>query len=299
MAKSWYKVAKEKQINFKENFLGLTESGTYGKDKISYKNILSDEDAATGANFYTYNKTNEWISLQNWANEDRRRKVNFFNSGLKNMLRSEHIPYNLFYPLEKLRKEQPNKLNEFLEYLFDKKIKVDKVTRIKIEFASDLDKNELLNDNTSFDAYIEYLDKDALCGLGIEVKYTEKSYPYGDSEKTNMLNDNSEYNKLTRNSGYYKPNSHLKLREKKLKQPWRNHLLGIKLLELHKIQKFTSVHIYPEGNTYQEDVCKEYTACLSDDHKDSFIPITFEKFINTAENIFTSNDWITYLKNRY
>jgi hypothetical protein len=41
----------------------------------------------------------QWVKKQN-------RKVNFLSNGLKNMLRSEHVPYNLFYPLENLNKKK-------------------------------------------------------------------------------------------------------------------------------------------------------------------------------------------------
>lgn len=42
-----------------------------------------------------------------------------------------------------------------------------------------------LNDGTSFDTYIEYVDSNDQKGaIGIEVKYTENNYPIGDKEKT-------------------------------------------------------------------------------------------------------------------
>ena len=106
--------ALTKQLYFKKS-LGLTASGKHGK--VFYEHILSDEDASNGANFYCYNNAVEWENLQNWTNNDRG-KVNFCSNGLKNMLRSEHIVYNIFYPLEKLRKNNPellcNLIGEFL-----------------------------------------------------------------------------------------------------------------------------------------------------------------------------------------
>ncbi|SNR75545.1 PGN_0703 family putative restriction endonuclease [Lutibacter flavus] len=299
MLKSWYNVALEKQLNYKKNVLDLIESGTYGKENKKYPNILSDKDASLGANFYCHKDKDEWQSLKNWANLDKGKKVNFLNTGLKNMLRSEHIPFNLFYPLEKLRVTNPKQLCEFLEKLLDYKINVDEVIRIKIEFASDLHKSKLLNDNTSFDVYIEYFEEDLLCGIGIEIKYTEKSYPYGETEKERMFNTNSEYNSLSKNSGYYAADTNLKLREKKLKQPWRNHLLGVKLIEIGQLQKFHSIHMYPRGNSYQHKVCIEYLDCLIDDYKGTFIPITFEKFIEVSKNILKNDNWVNYLINRY
>jgi len=162
-------------------------------------------------------------------------------------------------------------------------------------------KRELLDDNTSFDIYIDYKNGEEICGLGIEVKYTEKSYPFGKTEKERMWDDKSLYNQLSKNSGVYKKEALHKLRTTKLKQAWRNHLLGIKLLELKKLNKFYSVHLYPKANTYQANMCKEYIGCLKEEQQQSFIPITFEHFIETAEKVFTNfkhRKWIKYLKDR-
>ncbi len=305
MKNLWKTTAKEKQLQFK-NCLNLTESGTF--KNIPYQHILSDKDAGLGANFYCYNNAAEWQELQSWADEEKGKKIEFLGTGLKNMLRSEHIPYNLFFPLEKLRKSDPKLLSTFLEQLFDNNISIDEVLQIKIEFASNIDKSHLLDDLTSFDAYIEYKNGENLGGLGIEVKYTEQSYAYGKTEYKRMAGlQKGEYLPLTARCEYYKPNTVEKLVSKKLKQAWRNHLLGIKLVETDKceLQQFHSVHLYPEGNTYQTEVCDQYATCLSDDYKNTFMPITFEKFIEVAESVLGTNkyiksiDWIAYLKNRY
>jgi len=299
---NWKKEALAKQLKFKKS-IGIVKSGTFGKKKIEYPNILHHDDAKKGANFYCYNSPTEWQDLKEWATRDKGSRVDFTGLGLTNMLRSEHIPFNLFYPLEKLRNNDTELLNSFLKKLLDNNIRIDKVTRIKIEFASDTHKSKLLDDNTSFDAYIEYLDGEKKCGLGIEVKYTEKSYPYGKTERKRMFDQpNSEYNRLTRDCEYYSPEKIKELKGNKLKQHWRNHLLGIKLVELKELDIFHSVHIYPEGNTYQKEACDRYSDCLVDNKKQSFIPVTFEKFISVATNVLSGKeykDWIDYLKKRY
>jgi len=292
----WKEIAKKKQIAFKQG-LGLTSSGTFaGKP---YEHILSDTDALEGANFYCYKKPREWAALQAWAND---KAVNFKGIGLKNLLRSEHIPFNFFYPLEKLRQENNPMLLRFLEQILSNRFQIDKVNRIKIEFACDKPYNKPLNDLTSFDAYIEVLSGNKKIGLGIEVKYTEKSYPWGDEEKKQMFIDSSLYNQLKMSSGYYKENAKSSLATIKLKQPWRNHLLGLKLLELNKLDQFYSLHLFPEGNTYQQKVCDKYINCLKEDYKHSFVPVTFEHFIAVAEQYFKEDEnkkWLTYLKERY
>ncbi len=299
MQLNWKNTALKKQLAFKQS-LGLKASGTFGGN--SYEHILSDTDALAGTNFYCYPNTIEWEALQAWAKKDKGKSVNFKGIGLKNLLRSEHIPYNFFYPLEKLRQENDQQLLRFLEQLLGNHIQIDKVIRIKIEFAWDKPKNKPLNDLTSFDAYIEAQSGAQKIGLGIEVKYTEKSYPWGKTEKKLMDKDSSIYNQLTISSGYYKENAKSSLAIVKLKQLWRNHLLGLKLLELKKLGQFYSLHLYPKGNSYQQKVCEEYLNCLKEEHKQSFVPITFEWFTEVAEQLFTDaeqQNWIHYLKTRY
>ncbi|HRG59338.1 MAG TPA: hypothetical protein PK323_10305 [Bacteroidia bacterium] len=293
----WKNKALKKQLSFKSS-LGLTQSGMH--NGISYAHILSNEDAANGANFYCYKQNQEWANLQAWASKSKGKKINFEGEGLKNLLRSEHIPYNIFYPLEKLRIANPSLLNSLLVKLFDGKINVTEVLRIKVEFASDIHKSKLLNDNTSFDAYIEYKDGNELCALGIEVKYTEKSYPYGETEKARIEDPTSEYNQLSKK--YYSANKLPDLHSKKLKQPWRNHLLGFKLVEKGILNKFHSVIMYPKGNTYQGEVCVKYKACLLQEYKDNFLGLTFEDFVAIAEkklDNYNDKHWIDYLKTRY
>lgn len=299
---NWKEEALQKQLDFKKS-LGLTKSGTFGKKNQEYENILHESDAQNGSNFYCYDDKLEWKSLKEWSNEDKGSRVDFTSAGLTNLLRSEHIPYNFFYPLEKLRLEDSKELNTFLESLLDNKIKVDKVLRIKIEFASDLHKSKLLDDDTSFDAYIEYLDSGKKCGLGIELKYTEKSDPYGNTERKRMFDEpKSEYNRLTKFCGYYNIESVDNLKSNKLKQLWRSHLLGIKMVEVKELDKFNSVHLYPEGNTYQEEACNDYLECLKTNSKESFVPLTFETFTAKAKSTLKDKESIAcieYLEKRY
>lgn len=302
MKTNWKEEALAKQLEFKKS-LGFTKSGTYGKKKKEYENFLHDSDAQKGGNFYCHNNPEEWNALREWSKKDKGERINFTGAGYANMLRSEHIPFNFIYPLEKLRENNPDLLHTFLETLFNGRIKVDKVNRIKIEFSSDLTKDKLLDDNTSFDAYIEYQEGEKKCALGIEIKYTEKSYPYDKTEKDRMFNqDDSEYNRLTRVAKVYQRDNIPELKLDDLKQIWRNHLLGIKLISLGELEKFHSVHIFPEGNTYQKEASNKYIKCLLEGEKKSFVPITFERFIEVAEVVLTSEEhqeWIQYLKDRY
>ena len=299
---NWKEEALKKQLEYKKS-LGLDKSGTFGKKNKEYENILHISDAINGANFYCHSDKDEWKNLKEWSNIDKGSRVDFTASSLTDLVRSEHIPFNFFYPLEKLRVDNPEDLKLFLEGLFDNKIKVDEVTRVKIEFSSDLHKSKLLEDNTSFNAYIEYLDSGKKCGLGFEINYAEKSSPYGNTERKRMFDQpNSRYNKLTKKSGFYNAEKIDDLRTNKIKQLWVNHLLGMKMVEVKELNKFHSVHLFPKGNSYQAEACSDYLDCLNEKHEQYFMPLTFEKFARKAKEILNSKEqveWIEYLENRY
>jgi len=293
-SQTWKQKALEKQLKFKTN-LHLTKSGMHGK--FYYDHILADEDAAKGANFYCFRNTLEFDKLKLWASKDRGKRVNFLSNGYKNMLRSEHIPYNVFYPLHKLNQSDPAKLNKLFEQIIN--VQVDCITKIKIEFAGGVHKLKLLDDNTSFDAYIEFKSNNVICGIGIEVKYTEQSYPYGNTEKRRLFDNSSEYLKLAKRCNYFKNPQSQELKSKKLKQAFRNHLLGIKMEELHLIDKFYSVHFYPEENTYQNQVTIQYLSELNNVYKNRFIPLTFTNFVRIAKESNISDQWLDYFESRY
>lgn len=298
----WKEIALEKQLKFKTQVLKLTESGTFGKKNKSLEQILHDTDAQKGANFYCHNSPETWQALRKWSREDKGERLNFLDVDYKNMMDSKAIAFNLFYPLVELKDQAPELLNSFLETLFDQQISVDKVLKIKIDFASDLKASELLDDTTSFDIYVEYIDADRKCGLGIVLKYAEKASPYTKVEKKRMWDHTSNYNQLSKDSQYFNFRKLNELRGDQIKSLWLNHLLGIKLVSLDVLDNFYSVLIYPEGNTFQDKAAQSYKQCIIEDEKQSFIPITFEKFITTAEELLISpehKEWITYLKDRY
>ena len=295
--------SKKKQLEFRDS-IDLEKCGTQkhkGKD-IPYEHILHDDDAAEGANFYCYSKegnTKEWEDLKLWA-ADEGNTINFLGNGLKNMLRSEHIAYNIFFPLEKLRRNNDSRLIELIELWLNKTTSIKTIDNIKIEYAP----LKELKDNTSFDAYIEYTTKAGKNGaIGIEVKYTESSYKYGDTERDAMFDKSGESKYLTptKECGFYVEDANLRLRDKKLKQPWRNHLLGIVLLsgKNKKYDEFYSLHLYPSINTYQEDVCNKYSDELNQDYKKYFIPLTFEKMISDCDKVNIDDEWVKYFRNRY
>lgn len=217
-----------------------------------------------------------------------------------NMLRSEHIPYNIFIPLEEDLDATVMLFNEIIGG------GILKINHIRIEFAGDADKSEYLNDGTSFDTFIEYVSSDgSIGGIGIEVKYTENSSPIGVKEKQNIENLDGLYYQITKKSQWYNStlDTRLFIKANHLRQIWRNHILGYSMLCRGDIQRFHHVHLYPQGNKYfHEYAIPEYKTLLTKCGKESFIDLTYESLFAMLSKYFRSykhQEWLKYLQKRY
>lgn len=254
----------------------------------NYGNMLSEEDGRKGLNFYqdfdileaVYKRYSKKYSKQLYAN----------------LLRSEHIPFNLFIPLisdlEFAEKVLINLLSNTIK----------EITKVNIEYAPS-PKEIYLDDRTSFDTYIEYNHIDGNPGiLGIEVKYTEKGYPLKkDSTEYEQINKkNSKYWTVTKESGLFKEGVEDKLILNDYRQIWRNHILGESIRQVDKIKHFTSITFYPEGNIHFTKAISEYQGFLISSK--NVFGITYEDYISTLKT-HSSNErfdaWIKYLEERY
>ena len=217
-----------------------------------------------------------------------------------NMLRSEHIPYNLFTPLETM----PEIAADLFSRMIDVPIK--QIKSIKIEYAGTGDKSMYLNDRTSFDAFVSYITPDGKNGgIGIEVKYTENEYPLGKKEGEDIESKNLLYREMTRESGYYTPGLDIKmfLTAHHLRQIWRNHILGYSMKHKGDVDIIHHVHIYPEHNEHFHNYAlPEYRALLTGNGNDSFKTITYENYfdmLNDYRDNEQVSDWVKYLRKRY
>jgi hypothetical protein len=221
------------------------------------------------------------------------------------LLRSEHIPHNFFNPLDQ------NK--EFCKQVFNDLLGggIESVRPIEIEYAPRPKKN-YLNDRTSFDAYIEYRHSDGSVGiLGIEVKYTEGSYPLkeGSTEQKMMYEkfEQSKYKLRTEQSGQFqlKDGDFDQLKLDRYRQVWRNHLLGesIILNDGNEFKHFHSLTFYPSGNIHFTEVISEYKEkFLKPEYQYRVQGITYEDFFQSCQKYCPNQlykDWIEYLEKRY
>ena len=217
-----------------------------------------------------------------------------------NMLRSEHIPYNLFTPLETMPEISAEIFGEMIG------IPINKILEIKIEYAGNGDKLLYLNDRTSFDAFVRYEALDGrIEGIGIEVKYTENEYPLGDKEGKDIAGDNERYRIMTVESGYYHPDLNIRmfLTAHHLRQIWRNHILGYSMKHKGDVEIIHHVHLYPQQNEhFHLYALPDYRKLLTEEGNESFKTITYENYFALLDK-YRENEkvsaWVNYLRRRY
>ncbi len=254
-----------------------------------YGNRLAPEDATAGKNFYPSSGVIEAV----------RDRYELADTALcRDMLRSEHIPFNLFAPLRG-QAWTPKLIAKWLGH------EVAEVTEIAVEWAPE-PKDAYLDDHTSFDTYITYVAADGTRGaLGIEVKYTEREYPWGKTERARMFDEESLYLRAHRASGLYRADVLDSLRTPRFKQLWRNQLLGEAMLQKAEagIERFTSVLLFPSGNQHFVEVTGEYAEFIVPERRDAFLAVVFEDFVaqcrELAEGREESLRWLDYLGRRY
>lgn len=256
--------------------------------KVGYKdygNRLLDKDAEL--NYYPKLEV---------LKDLRYRYPNYSKKRDADMLRSEHIPFNVFSPLKLNFELAKNTFNELLGNI------ISEITDIKIENAPK-PKDKYLNDGTSFDTIIEFKHIDSSRGaLGIEVKYTEQSYTIGDIEKNTIENPNSLYYSVTKKSDLYLENSISDLIKDDFRQIWRNHILGESIKQNNELEHFISITLYPAGNTHFNKIIPEYLKLLKPDKQQLFKAITYEELFDAytkLNNTTEFSEWIEFLKKRY
>ena len=275
--------ARKHQSDFREKVLKVPMDGL--------GNYLIPVDAEKGLNFYN--------GFGIWEDVRKKTKGKYNRNIWSNMVRSEHIPFNLFVPLEKNREYCREIFGELLQ------TKITSIDTVTIEYAPK-PKEKYLDDHTSFDTYIEYTNvKNEKGIIGIEVKYTEREYllKKKSNEQENVDNQDSKYWVVSRNSGLYKSEAYELLKSNKFRQVWRNHILGESILQVDGdiFKHFTSLTLFPKGNVHFVKTSKDYMNLLIS-NENKFIPLTCEDFIVLLEKHRPDESyqpWIDYLKTRY
>lgn len=268
--------ARLHQSRFRANVLKV--------DYHEYGNRLKDQDAKKHLNYY--DGLNVRVALT-------KRYPNYSKKRDADMLRSEHMPFNLFAPLESDKKVARNIiLNSF-------GIECSEIVSIKYEYAPE-PKEQYLNDETAFDTYISYINPMGdTGGIGIEIKYTEREYRIGRSEKVKVEDSNSTYWMTTRASGVFIDGNNTVLGTDPMRQVWRNHLLGLSMIQNMDIKEFYSITLYPAGNKHFQQVIPEYRALLRESQRQNVFGCTFRSFFHSISGNDAFEKWKAYLIERY
>ena len=254
-----------------------------------YGNRLTETDAKAHINYY------EGLNVKRAL---RKRYPYDSISRDGDMLRSEHIPFNILAPL----RTSPTLAKHIIKNAFGLESKAP--YKIKIEFAPK-PKQVHLDDATSFDTFIGFTDNQGKkIGLGIEVKYTEKGYPIGETEKKKITNKESRYWNVTRESSAFLDDNNTELKKDEYRQIWRNHLLGLSMCQLNpgnenKLDDFYSIILYPSGNLHFNQAIPEYQSFLKEPCRHKVFGCTYEKFIQAIEGDEEIMRWKKYLTDRY
>jgi hypothetical protein len=84
-----------------------------------------------------------------------------------------------------------------------------------------------------------------------------------------------------------------------LRQVWRNHLLGLAMVEQGDIDQFYSITLYPNGNTHFHHVLPQYRELLKEGARGNVFGCTFETFIEAIGGSPEFDIWREWLWRRY
>ena len=282
--------ARRRQSDFREKVLHVDFDDS--NPRAQYGNLLPKEEATQGLIFYKGYRDH----IMKVA-EDRYGKING-TIRYSNLLRSEHIPLNIFAPMEKSIEKAVELFNDIILG------GIARIEGIHIEHPRKYNPDKYLKDKTSFDTFISYKTTTGLRGgIGIEVKYTEEGYKIGVEEKKHMADSDHPYTTVTKACGYFLDPKPENFKSDHLRQIWRNHILGASMVQAGELDVFHCIHLYPKRNAhFDEFAIPRYIEHLTEKGKKSFIGLTYENLFLLMGKYFTppqETDWIEYLKQRY
>lgn len=253
-------------------------------DYREYGNRLTDDDGCALLNYYDGLGVREVL---------RERFPAYSKKRDADLLRSEHIPFNMLAPLA----SRTDLMQFVLGEAFG--LELRKPFQIQFEWAP-TPRKQYLDDMTSFDVYIQGSDANGEeVGVGVEVKYTERGYSIGTSEAERVRDRGSSYWVTTRESGLFVSSRDEALAEDELRQIWRNHLLGLAMVRQKDVARFVSVTLYPAGNVHFTHALKKYRSHLEHSAQGSVRGLTFEHYINCLTGESEIELWKRYLQARY
>ncbi len=238
--------------------------GPFHSSTSRYGNMLTRSDGAAGQNFLTPEVFE--VAL------DRLRRgggmVEEYRL-LHNMLSSQPMCFNLF---GMLRHDLGLATKLWRGFLGDD---VDEVTRVEMEF-NPAPKSEYLDDNTAFDAFVEYRRSDGRLGfVGVETKLTE---PFSQTEV-----DKHTYRRwMALPASPWIANADDRVADIRHNQLWRDHLLAFAMLH-HGASPYAEgrlLLLYHPDDLDCAATVEGYEALLREDD-DTFAHLTLKSLIRS------------------
>lgn len=253
-------------------------------DHTDYGNRLNEAGGRALLNYYEALGVREAL---------RRRFPEYSKKRDADLLRSEHIPFNLLAPLS----TRHVLLQSVLAKCFG--VELTAPFDMRFEWAPE-PAASYLGDMTSFDAYVEGRGPEGdRVGVGIEVKYTEQGYRIGASEAKRVRDQQSTYWLTTRESGVFVESGCEQLGGDSLRQIWRNHLLGLAMVRRRDIDKFVSVTLYPAGNKHFSSALAKYHERLAEPARTRVRGCTYEQYVGALGGDAEIEAWKQFLVRRY
>ncbi|MGL4648221.1 MAG: PGN_0703 family putative restriction endonuclease [Caldilineaceae bacterium] len=252
-----------------------------------YGNILRDEDARRGANFLNaaVHEVAETRILQAGGAIDAGRLRG-------NMLSSQPFCFNLFGYLSTNLNLATRLLRELPGVPSDLHVRA-----ILLEYAPA--KRAHLDDNSAFDAFVEYSRPDGVRGfLGIETKLVE---PFSQSH----VALSPRYARwLGRAGSWWQPGAEGEFSNPAYNQLWRNHLLAYAMLNSPDAnhQEGTCVVLHPAGDRACSEALRAYRGLLTPAGDSTLAVWQLEETIGVWRTILQSERdraWLDALSMRY
>jgi hypothetical protein len=280
LLQSWYRL----------NILGQKEYGFGPEEKSStkYGNILV-EGNKSGLNFldpeiFEYAK----FRLQFLKNGETIREYRLYN----NMLSSQPMCFNLFYPIKSLFEQNEKAATKILKACFPN-LNIKTILAIEIEFLP-YPTHIYLDDKTAFDAMIVYqTESDEKNILAIETKYVEK---LGDNPSSKLAKQID----LVKNSPIFS-DAGKKASEKGFGQLGRNFLLAEKYKIENRLDKAYAVTISPTENDSSKAEITEFYEMMDPKYHNRLFYKSLEEIVDCIKETSPKNmhNWINDFQKRY
>ena len=277
---SWYRA-----IILMQNDFGF---GPEESSKTKYGNVLVNGEK-TGLNFLSPKIFHyAQFRTQFLKNGETIKEYRLFN----NMLSSQPMCFNLFYPLKELFEKDHKKACKLFKDCFPA-LQIDQVLAVEIEYLP-YPVSEYLNDRTAFDAMLIYKTASGERNiLAIETKYVEK---LGNNPSSNL----SKQIELVNNCKMF--NDHGKKEVSNgFGQLGRNFLLAEKFRMENRLDKVFAVVISPEENTSSKNEIKEFYSTMNEEFHSRLFYVSLEDMIKRIKsNPFQSiKSWVDLFEKRY